>query len=139
MARVSQIGEIHHDDDVGNHCKEAILKKRFAMLQMMRAQRMALEDSSLIVAVVQKKHSDARHSQFTEPVDSDEKSSVVEKLSRFAGSLSIGQGSKDPFFFSMTMYPLRATINSAPITTLLIVSVYFTDTRPGNTPAWMAQ
>lgn len=54
MARVSQIGEIHHDDGAGNHCKEAILKKRFAMLQMMRAQRMAFEYSSLIVAVVQK-------------------------------------------------------------------------------------
>jgi hypothetical protein len=36
MARVSQIGlqvlrigEIHHGDDVGNHCNEAILETRF--------------------------------------------------------------------------------------------------------------
>lgn len=53
--------------------------------------------------------------QFTEPVGSDEKSSFVEKLSRIAGSLSIGQGVNDPFFFfSITMYPFPNVTKDIP-------------------------
>lgn len=53
--------------------------------------------------------------QFTEPVGSDEKSSFVKKLSRIAGSLSIGQGVNDPFFFfSITMYPFPNVTKDIP-------------------------
>lgn len=115
MARVPQIGEIHHNDGAGNHCKEAIWEKRGAARDDERSEKRTrgLVPQHLYCSKKTFRRTSFKM-QFTEPVDSDEKSSVVEKLSSFAGSLSIGQGSNDPFFFSMTMYPPRATINSTP-------------------------
>lgn len=89
------------------------------MLEMMSVQRRGLEASSLHIAVTGKKaflvgRCTSFKMQFTELVGGDEKSSVAEKLSRFAGSLSIGQGSNDPFFLAMTMYPPRATTKTTP-------------------------